>query len=537
MPTVPIRDLGAVGLVTDIPAYDLPLNAWDVADNVRFDDKSVSRAPIFRKAQNLTPKPVHMLPKTPDNGFDSVTIMSEDGSVTQYANGNVADVLDTGVTKVAGKSPTTSAFLSQVEYLNKSNMGPLARVPSSNDYVALPNWDSTWKCRSLRSFGDHLIALGVQKGATEYLNMVKWSDLTLAGQVPATWDHTDPANSAGENILSSIKTSLVDGGELGDVFIAYAYDQVWRIEQNGGFSVFDFDRQFGEDAGIMSDNCFTEFSGRHAVFGKSDIYIHDGISKDSIVEGRVRKKVFSELNKSLSENCFVAHNENLNEIYFCYASSLDGTRFTATSGCNRALVYNYVSDTFYFYDLPDVTAFTMINLDTVLTWATVGSISWQDMGGTWADQTDSYRRHPIFTGLQGDLSTHRILALDSSENGEVAFEYDTEAATQPRLERTGIDLDELGFDLEGRKSVQSIFPQMSLVFARDGSVLGIRFGFNEYPASGVQYAQSQAFVAYTDYKVDLRTHGRYLSVALDVDDRSDFNLSGYDLKVRKVSRR
>ncbi|WP_422023370.1 hypothetical protein [Pyruvatibacter mobilis] len=537
MPTIPVRNLGAVGLVTDIPPYDLPPNAWSVADNVRFDDNSVFRAPIFRRVLDLPKTPLHLFPKTPETGYDSAAIYYEDGSVVSYANGNLADALDVAVSPVTGRAPVTSAFLSQVEYLNKTNTVPLYRDPSMVDFDVLPNWDPTWRCRALRSFKDYLVALGITKNGIEHPTTVKWSDLALAGQVPGSWDATDPTKSAGETPLAKIKTSIVDGGELGDRFIIYARDQVWTMEESGNTLIFDFDRQFGSEAAIMSENCWVEIDGKHFVFGLSDIYIHDGVTKQSLVEGRVRKRIFSELNTKLGDNCFVAHNQNLNEVMFCYPSSKDNERFQATIGCNRALVYNYVADTLYFYDLPDVTAFTMINLDTVLSWAAAGSMKWSDIGGTWADQNDGFRTHPIFVAVGTDLSSSRILVLDRSERGEVALPFDVEAATQPRLERSGIDLDEVGFSLQGRRSVQSIFPQMSLEFRREDSELGIEFGFHDYPAASPDYSERRVFVAATDYKVDLRTHGRYLSTRLNVDERSDFILSGYDLKAREVSRR
>src|SRR3546814_15319645 len=75
------------------------------------------------------------------------------------------------------------------------------------------------------AYKDFLIALNVTKGATNYPTMVKWSDLTGFGAVPASWDHTSPSNSAGENIINEMKVEIIDGLSLRDSFIIYAKNE------------------------------------------------------------------------------------------------------------------------------------------------------------------------------------------------------------------------------------------------------------------------------------------------------------------------
>ena len=52
MSIIPVRELGRVGVVTDIPGYNVPINAVTRGTNVRFDEGSISRAPIFRKVKD-----------------------------------------------------------------------------------------------------------------------------------------------------------------------------------------------------------------------------------------------------------------------------------------------------------------------------------------------------------------------------------------------------------------------------------------------------------------------------------------------------
>ena len=52
MSNLPIRDVGNVGVITDISPENLPLNAFSRAKNVRFDENKVTRSPVFRNIKD-----------------------------------------------------------------------------------------------------------------------------------------------------------------------------------------------------------------------------------------------------------------------------------------------------------------------------------------------------------------------------------------------------------------------------------------------------------------------------------------------------
>ena len=45
MPLLPIRNLGAAGVITDVDPFNLPYAAFTKAKNVRFTEGNVERAP------------------------------------------------------------------------------------------------------------------------------------------------------------------------------------------------------------------------------------------------------------------------------------------------------------------------------------------------------------------------------------------------------------------------------------------------------------------------------------------------------------
>ena len=94
MPTLPIRDLGGVGIATDPNPYNLPINGFTAGKNVRFDEGKVKRAPVFRNIKDtLGFKPRGAFGVTGSSAnFDTILMATDDYAIKEYANGTVTDV-------------------------------------------------------------------------------------------------------------------------------------------------------------------------------------------------------------------------------------------------------------------------------------------------------------------------------------------------------------------------------------------------------------------------------------------------------------
>jgi len=58
---IPIENIGSEGIVTDIPAWQLPPGTWSNGNNVRFDDVSVKKFPGYMEVmENCPDKPLHL---------------------------------------------------------------------------------------------------------------------------------------------------------------------------------------------------------------------------------------------------------------------------------------------------------------------------------------------------------------------------------------------------------------------------------------------------------------------------------------------
>lgn len=537
MSIIPIRDLGSVGVVADVSPYNIPINAFSHAVNVRFDEGKVRRSPIFRTVKDsLGFTPRYSMGITPPTGYDKVLMVSDDFAIKEYASGTVTD-LSGSISGSSDPRPFTGTVLADVVYLNREDRVPVYRLPTGTNFADLPNWQSTWKAGALRSYGDFLIALKMTEGSTSFPNRVRFSNLVTANAVPDSWDEADTTKSAGFNDLVQMQTAIIDGATLGSNFIIYSSDQVWQMEFVGGTFIFNF-RKLYTDAGIINQNCAVEVEGKHFVFGPSDIYVHDGSTKQSICDERVKNFIYGGLNINKADVCFVQHNVNLNEIYFCYLSGDEHVAFNAATRCNRAAVYNYRNNTWSFMDLPNVSSGTTANVNSVNTYANATNLTYSLVGGSYYDQEDNFDRHTLMVGEDNSsdgITSDKLYGVDLADEGKLTFQLDTEATKGPFLERIGLDLDEAGSAAANYMVVTRIFPQADTNNA--DKTVQFQFGASDIPRQTPTYQPAVTFNIATDHKIDSRAAGRYLSYKVTINDNKDFEFSGFDLDVTTTGRR
>ena len=535
MPTLPIRNLGSVGVVTDVDPFNLPFNAFTRAKNVRFVDGNIQRAPAFRNLATLGFQPSFIYGLNSPGSYDTVIVSKDDLTLYEYANGSLTTVF-TPVSPSSSLVPLTGTTLANVQYVNREDHVPLYRGPGQSVFTSLPNFPSDHRTQSMRSYGDFLLALGMTEAGVSYPNRVRFSDLVLANQVPSTWDASDTTNSAGFNDLVQMKTPIVDGATLGTNFLVYSSDQVWLMEFVGGTFIFNFRKVF-DDAGVINKNCIVEVEGKHFVFDSDDIYVNDGITRQSICDQRVRDYIFNGLDRSKADECFTLHSKSLEEIYFCYHSGDDMAIYTNSDSCNRAAVYNYRNDTWSFMDLPNVIAGTVSNVNAVLSYATI-NLTYENVGGTYHEQESQYTRYPLMVSRINSadgINSSRLLALDLVDRGTLTQELATDLSTNMLLERVGIDLDEAQLPLSGYKVINRIYPQVSII--NTNKEMTFRFGAANLPNQLSTYGPDITFNIDTDYKIDTRISGRYLSYQVETSDLKDFTLSGMDIDVIVTGRR
>jgi hypothetical protein len=444
----------------------------------------------------------------------------------------------------------TSTELGSVLYINRPDRAPQWWNQQSTAMSALPAQECPWTCRSLRAYGDFLIALNVTKPSTftdpysgltlaggTFSNMVKWSNLTFEGQTPPDWDPDNPNSSAGENPLEQLTSPIVDGLPMKNAFIIYSETEVWSMEQTGTSSVFQFNGVFGPGSGLLAPNCVAEVDGIHYCFGPTDIYKHDGVEKVSIVDKRNRETIFRNLNVKASEACFVRYIPFMDAVLFAYQTGDTSFSFQGGDRCNAGALYDIANDTWSFIDLPNVSAMTMANMDTIFSWESVpADANWFNFGGSWYDQSNTFVKSAVAVSstLTGKITANRLCVYDYMVSGNRSHIYVPEINTAPFVERTGIALDQLGSNLTTYKRLKRLYP---LVTIYNSVPILVQIGYSNTPSGAVTWGAPISFNPETQYKVDTITGGRYLAIRFTVPTAVDFEVAGFDCDVSDGGRR
>lgn len=571
MATLPIRQLGGVGIVTDANPYDLPINAFSDGNNVIFDEDRISRAPVFKQLYQAvkssktwddfgtdtwaaatvtyeaaegnntdTSRYVGSL-SDPATG-ETVFVCDNDGTVRGYPGGQLQLQTPVTGTLVTNEEPWASTQVGGISVLSRKNTRPYARNITTDvayQYFNTASWAADETCAVMRSYNDFLIALNVTKGPTNYPTMVKWSDAIQYGQTVASidWDETLTTNNAGENVLGELKNPLIDGLALGTEFVLYSSDQVWKMEYTGSSFVFNFRRLF-PTGGILNVNCVVEVEGKHYVFGSDDIYVHDGSTKKSLADGRVRRAVYKNLDINKKSRCFVLHDSVANLIYFNFYTRQNEANFANTKFCNRAAVYNYRSDTWSFMDLPNIVggAEAQVILNKTL---------YPDVTDTYENYNTDYvsfevstPKLPIMLGITdtaNGLTESRVYAIDLPTVGAVNLPASLETFKPSWIAREGIDLDEQQAGLRGYKQIRSVVPQAEFEVT-DGQFLW-QLGATDLPGGAIVYSTNYLYSPDTEYKIDTKVAGRYLAYKISTGDIENFRISGFDADIVVTSRR
>ena len=538
MAIFPLRRLGDIGILADPNPYDLPPNALSQGNNLRFNDGKISRSPVFKTVLNTTASsPSFLFTYLQAGQVDKVGIANNDGSLYFYSNGVEEDVTPASFTPIVSDSPHTFCSLANVAYVNRDTAAPMYYKDGSTDFDELPNWPADYTCKVLRSFKSYLIALNITKPTSDNPTMVKWSDIALVNSYPATWDETDPANSAGENTITEADSEFLDGLPLRDAFVLYTENQVHMMEYTADNDVFRF-RKLWDNIGIMNTNCVVEVEGRHYVFGRKDIYVHDGISYQSIIRGKNHKYVYGNLISDDRGRFFVAHNPYLTEIYFCYVSADEQANFIETTYCNKAAVFNYSNGTWAFRDLPNSAGATYASLSTSFTYDGSDPLTYDEAGGSYSNMTDNSKKVMFMLSAQdttNNLTASRLFAHDEITGGMVATALEPEATKASWIERIGIDLDDIGEQLRAYKVINTIYPQGSSLAG--AANMGFSFGATDYVEDTPTFSAIQYFSPPDAYKVNSRAAGRYLAWRMLNDSDYDHELSGMDVEVVVTGRR
>lgn len=568
MPTYKVRNVGQIGVVTDVPPYDLPANAWNDAMNVRFDGTKIEKFGGNRRVmerfvkdgeQTLAIAPLR------DTRTDVSWIVATSSNLYKVKSAEdwaIATRKVGGDYKARLESTWYYTTLSNCLVMTNNFDVPQGIKPGQENFQDLPRWgvvtgddgkdkQEEWRTYLIRSYKNFLIAMNTFEGEQNFPQRVRWSDIADVNDLPQDWDSASTTNSAGFNDLTDATGEIIDGLPMRDSFVIYTTEDTFLMQYIGGNSIFRFTKLFS-GSGLLARQCVTEFDGRHFVISNNDIYVHDGSSRKSIVAGRVREFLMKEITSINPLATRVFTNYPQKEVWIAYCRPGTDERYDGKWVPNKAAVWNWEFDTWTFYELPDSTDLNLVaplSTDT-RKWEDYVGIPGEDPDdrkNSWKN-VDPYEQWEItsqnfssqyFVAL-GKFGT--IFQLDAGERfyndvlkagiddektpiGPTVFEK-TEKPLLAWFERRQVDFDETDVPSWANVKIRKCYPQ----FSGTGGV-DIHIGGANDSQTPPTYKQMQHFTIGSQYMTSFRINNKYIAIRFADDQLGQWSFTGYDLDI------
>ena len=363
----------------------------------------------------------------------------------------------------------------------------------------------------MRAFKFHLFAMDISKPAGEFPMQVLWSSAAAPGTIPASWTPA-ATNEAGDVELSQTSGPVIDGLPLRSSFMFYKQHSAYIADYVGGNNIFNFRRAF-ITSGVLTRNCIAEYRGRHFVVTDGDVILTDGSVSESIVDNRMRKFLFDQLDQTNFEHTFVVAFPKHNEIWICFPSA--GSTF-----CDLAMIWDGVANAWGVRDIPDIThAAVGIVSDTSV------SEAWNDDSGTWDTDTTTWNQQNFSNAddrlvlakpNDGTPTSSKLLEVDSS----LKFDGTNISALIGKYSMT--------FDDPNRvKFLRRVIPHIQAV---DGTVVKVRVGSQMVNNDSITWSAEVTFTVGTDMHVDTFAQGKFLSFEFRSDGEGKWTMTGFDVE-------
>jgi hypothetical protein len=500
-----ITVLNPTGINRDIDSYELPEKQWSDGNNVEFDnDKTAKVKGHLQVFGTPTVAPYWLMP------FDTISTNSwiYPGLAKVYrvhTSGTTTTHTDLTRTSGGDYSATASSgwnggVLGGIAILNNGVDEPQFMGTASGAKLAnLTNWLSSTTCAVMRPFRNFLVALDTTESATRYPFRVRWSHPAEGGTVPTSWNAADATKDAGYVDLSQSAGFVIDCLPLGDVNIVYKEDSIWSMAFEGGQSIFGF-RQLFSDAGILGRHCVKDFDNKHFVVSVDDVYIHDGQTKQSIVDSQIRDELFNSMHPDYKTRTFVSVDREKNEMWVNFVSNTNNTNAFA----DMAFVYNFRNNSWSKRDLPYV---------SFIDWGVVEYVSTTDWteSGDWDTDSDAWDSPLKPSLLLASPSATKVYVLGSNQNAGVSY-------------RAWVEKDNMQLGYPGTKSIKKLVPRISGTGSVDFYV-----GSEMSPHEGTTWKGPYTFTSGVHSEIPVRVTGNYLGIRAESTDDNTWALANLEV--------
>jgi len=502
----------------DLAPDGLALDQVTAVRNVVPNDNLLAQAPGYRRIgpDPLQFAPRYLLPTQTDSEAFWIAGGNEGVLVTDL-DAIDQDITPPGFLPVGDiTQPYTGGIIEQNPVLNVRNSGPYwwdRDLPSPMQ--PLPGWPDGDLADSVRPFREFLVAMNILAGVTRVPDLVRVSDAAPPGQVPQEWT---PAidNLAVERSVAFNPGGLVDGLQLIDRFYMYKGSSVYLLQYTAGAFVFSV-RPVFSTFGALARNCIVEWRGQHIVLADGDLIIHDGINARSLVDERIRREIFDNLDGASQENSYLYLNAAQEVVVVCRPKIGE---IYPSEGFVVSLSDNSIGK----IDLQPQTPH--IGYGIVAQNAGQLETTWDAKTTTWATDPTRWNQAAFLrTADQPLLADSGDRVLIETYNGPLQDGN----PLQTHLERVGIALDAS----DRRKYARRLWPTFEAAL---GAVFTIEIGSHDHLDTAPVYGPPQTFVVGTDRFVNFDVQGYYLAYRITSSEQLQWRLTNMELELEVMGR-
>lgn len=486
MAWLPIPDLG-LGLNLDATPEELSLGTSSAGSNMRYRAGYAQRFGGMETVYTTPPVvPYH---------------------IAHYSVGSARYVVHAGLQRTFVDDGTT-----QTEITNANNTGTIddrytggifngvyiqnngVDVPQywggniASNLANLTAWPAGHTCGFMRPFKNYLVAGDITRGGVRERGTVLWSHLADPGTIPTSWDIADDTKDAGDVSLSETNGTLIDCLPLGDMNVIYKDDAIHYQQSIQSSQIFRFGRLPG-DTGLLARGCVVNTPMGHVLLTPGlDLVIHSGQGLRSLITGRMRTWLASNINESQAIRSFLAVSPSTTEVLVCFPAD-------SAVVCTKALVWNWKDDSFAVRELSGVTygSTGQVTLASTSTWS--GATA------TWATATDAWGDLGDVDGTARLIFTRSTPALSMFDSTE----QDHGSSFTASFELTGLHFDAP----ESVKLCRGVRPKID---APAGTVVKVQIGAAMVPDGSPTWQTAVDFTVGTDIEVHSFASGRFLAL-------------------------
>lgn len=508
-----VGSVGNSGVISDIAPQELPSNVWTDAKNVRFYNGAITNTLHEIEVLDEVSKPDlstdHAQAILGYFVSDDTVFYATGDKIYKYSTSTHTDITNLSPTNIATSDNWISLIFSNCIVFSNPNSVPQILEPGTTETVDMPGWDVLWTTENMVSFKNYLVALSTTENGYEYKQRVRWSNAAPPNEAPADWDATDPNSHAGFNDLTDARGDILTAAMLADVLYVYTSEEIFAVQYIGTPNIFSFRKVVGS-IGALNSKAVTQYKNGHVFVSRDNVYMFDGVTVKSIIDGKIRDKFYTKLNLDFKDTITVFSNQRFNEVWICFANDS-----SLTGELNEAAILNVETGTWTFRELPNIISIGEVRKPV---W---GTVIWNNANYFWnsADAGVEWSSR--------DYGGNIILASDSS-GAFLMIDHTTSSNTTrvATLERKYLDLDDAGAKSTGVKRITSIYPQIGGV----GS-LYFRVGTSEYIGGPITWGASKLYVVGETRRLDYRLSGTYLSIQITSNDNANqWNFTGYDIE-------